>query len=91
MLEIKPTEKFEKDVKKLQKKRRNMDELKRVILKLAQKEPLSPKYKDHQLSGAWRDFRELHISFKPDWLLIYMIHNEQLILQRTGSHDDLFV
>jgi mRNA interferase YafQ len=90
MLDIKPTEKFEKDIKKLKKKRRNMGELKEVIEILANKKPVSPKYKDHQLSGLWKDYRELHVSFTPDWLLIYRIHNEQLILQRTGSHDDLF-
>ena len=90
MLEIKPTEKFEKDIKSLKKKRRNMDALKEVIKILAHEIPISPKYKDHQLSGQWKEYRELHVTFKPDWLLIYRVHDNQLILQRTGSHDDLF-
>ncbi|WP_299296933.1 type II toxin-antitoxin system mRNA interferase toxin, RelE/StbE family, partial [uncultured Mobiluncus sp.] len=35
-------------------------------------------------------FRECHI--KPDWLLIYRIDGNRLILflNRTGSHADLF-
>ncbi|MCL1946006.1 MAG: type II toxin-antitoxin system YafQ family toxin [Chitinivibrionia bacterium] len=91
MLEIKPTEKFEKDIDYLNKKRRNMDELKKAIILLAEQKPIPPKYKDHQLSGEWKQYRELHITWKPDWLLIYRIFGNQLILQRTGSHDDLFM
>ena len=39
---------------------------------------------------GYADFRECHI--KPDWLLIYRIDNEDLLLFlfRTGSHSDLF-
>ena len=48
------------------------------------------KYRDHALVGDYRGFRECHI--EPDWLLIYTISNEKLILTaaRTGSHSDLF-
>jgi mRNA interferase YafQ len=90
MLEIKPTPKFEKDIAYLSKKRRNMDDLKKVIDLLAEQKPLSPKYNDHQLSGGWKQYRELHVSWKPDLLLIYRIQENQLILQRTGSHEELF-
>jgi mRNA interferase YafQ len=90
MLEIKPTDKFEKDIYYLNKKHRNMDELKKTVILLAEQKPIPPKYKDHQLSGEWKQYRELHITWKPDWLLIYRILGSQLILQRTGSHDDLF-
>lgn len=40
--------------------------------------------------GQKREIRELHI--KPDWLLVYIIEDEQLILTliQTGSHADLF-
>ncbi|EAE9612473.1 type II toxin-antitoxin system mRNA interferase toxin, RelE/StbE family, partial [Listeria monocytogenes] len=31
---------------------------------------------------------ECHIS--PDWLLIYMISEDNIILVRTGTHSDLF-
>ena len=31
---------------------------------------LEPKYKDHQLKGELKEYRECHI--EPDWLLVYM-------------------
>jgi len=40
------------------------------------------------LSGSWKHHRECHIM--PDWLLIYRISEEELVLDRTGSHSDLF-
>lgn len=59
-----------------------------VIRKLAQGKSLDPKYKDHSLSGNWKNFRECHI--KPDLLLIYQIKNDTLYLVRLGSHGNLF-
>ena len=61
-----------------------------VIDMLANEQPLPEKYKDHALTGDWKGFRECHI--QPDWLLIYEINNNELILYltRTGSHSDLF-
>ena len=43
-----------------------------------------------QNSKEYKDVRECHI--EPDWLLIYRIKDEVLILElsRTGSHSDLF-
>nr|WP_290762745.1 type II toxin-antitoxin system mRNA interferase toxin, RelE/StbE family [Fibrobacter sp. UBA4297] len=37
-----------------------------------------------------KDFRECHI--EPDWLLMYQIINDELILSATatGTHADLF-
>ena len=51
---------------------------------------LNEKYKDHSLLGRYKDNRECHIN--SDWLLIYKIDNEKLVLPavRTGSHSDLF-
>ena len=51
---------------------------------------LAPKYKDHTLSGNYRNYRECHI--KPDLLLIYKIERAELVLYAVhiGSHSDLF-
>jgi len=49
---------------------------------------LDIKYKDHQLKGELKEFRECHI--KPDLLLIYRIKNNQLELIDIGSHSELF-
>lgn len=51
-------------------------------------EPLPPRLKDHPLTGDWRGWRDLHI--EPDWLLLYKIEGDDLILARTGSYSDLF-
>ncbi|MCX6077388.1 MAG: type II toxin-antitoxin system YafQ family toxin [Campylobacterales bacterium] len=49
---------------------------------------LVEKYKDHQLLGSMKEFRECHV--KPDLLLIYMIENDVLKLVDIGSHSELF-
>jgi mRNA interferase YafQ len=59
-----------------------------IILKLFNEEPLDVKYRDHQLLGLHKNRRECHI--EPDWLLIYKVVEDELILERTGSHSDLF-
>lgn len=64
--------------------------LEEVVTLLAMGEPLPDKNRDHDLSGNWAGYRECHI--RPDWLLIYRIENDVLMLTltRTGSHSDLF-
>lgn len=87
---VKPTNKFQKDLKRAQKRGYNMVLITAVIKKLAAGENLEPRNHDHALSGNWSGCRECHIT--PDWLLIYQIDNEDLILYltRTGTHSDLF-
>lgn len=89
-LEIDFTSKFEKDIKKILKQEKDLKELQSIIDILAESIPLEKKYKDHQLKGKLKDFRDCHI--QPDWLLLYKIDfkNNKLILYRTGSHSDLF-
>lgn len=86
---IKATTRFSKDMKRIQKQGKNLDKLFVVIDKLANGETLEQKYKDHALSGNYEGFRDCHI--EPDWLLIYMYDDGELILylSRTGSHSDL--
>lgn len=87
---VRPTSKFQKDLKRIQKRGYDLRLLKAVIVKLANGEVLEEKYKDHELSGNFISCRECHVT--PDWLLIYEIHEESLILYltRTGTHSDLF-
>lgn len=86
--EIQRTSLFKKDYKRVKKRGYNVDLLKEVISKLAEGEELPPKNKDHSLSGDWEGYRECHI--QPDWLLIYRIIENKLILSltRTGTHND---
>ena len=59
-----------------------------VIEKFLKKEPLESKFKDHNLSGNMNGFRECHI--KNDFLLVYQISNNDLILIDIGNHSQLF-
>jgi len=88
--EIVWTTQFKKDYKLAQKRGGDIALLDDIIRVLAAGEELEPKFRDHNLTGNWSGHRECHI--KPDWLLIYRIEGNDLILilARTGSHSDLF-
>lgn len=90
MLTIKYHKSFKQDYKRIKKQGADISLLEKVIGILQREEPLPAEYLDHQLKGNYTGFRELHI--KPDWLLIYRINGKELllILQRTGSHSELF-
>lgn len=87
---VKPSSKFQKDLKRVEKRGYNLTLISEVIKLLANGEVLPSRYKDHSLSGDYANFRECHIT--PDWLLIYQIDGSELILYltRTGTHSDLF-
>jgi mRNA interferase YafQ len=59
-----------------------------VVNGLAEGRELAPQYNDHPLKGTYRGKRDCHI--EPDWLLIYVIEDDELLLYRTGSHAQLF-
>lgn len=84
MREILYTSQFKKDCKGMQKTAK----LRRVIKKLAAGEKLEKTYRDHKLKGRWNKHRECHIS--GDCLLIYRMTRNELILERLGSHSELF-
>ena len=90
LLELKMTAQFRKDLKHMVKRKLDIDLLDVIIQTLRERKPLDPKHRDHALIGDYAGFRECHI--QPDWLLIYLIDGENLILtaSRTGTHSDLF-
>ena len=90
MYTVKPTVKFQKDLKRAEKRGYKIDLLTAVIKKLAAGKALDESNNDHPLKGKFKGCRECHIT--PDWLLIYEIVNDTLILYltRTGTHADLF-
>ena len=90
MYSIEFTNKMKRDVKRMRKRGKDMNKLTRVLELLASGEVLPVKYRDHSLTGSLHDFRELHI--EPDWLLVYQIHDDILVLTATGTgtHSDLF-
>ena len=90
---IKWSSRFKKDYKLAMKRGYNislLDEVIKLIAKGNQQKRLVEDYEDHDLSGDWKGHRELHIL--PDWLLIYYIEDNTLVLNltRTGTHSDLF-
>ena len=84
------TSRFKKDYKLAIKRNLNIELLDDVIRMLAAEQTLPEEYNDHQLTGNLKDYRECHI--QPDWLLVYKVLQETLILKliRTGTHSDLF-
>lgn len=92
MLKAEFTGQFKKDYKLAIKRGCDPKELETVITLLVNEQSLPEKYRDHALTNSrnYMDMRECHI--EPDWLLVYKILKETLILRliRTGSHSDLF-
>jgi len=88
MLKIRYSSKFKKDFKLVQKKGYDINLFEEIIFLLCNENPLPPKHKDHSLSGSYLGFRECHIA--PDWLLIYKIEKEILILSLTRTGTEKF-
>lgn len=88
--EVVSTSRFKKDLKLMVKRGVKMDLLEEVVNQLADGKELPEKNKDHALTGSWVNHRECHVL--PDWLLIYKIEEDCLVLTltRTGSHSGLF-
>lgn len=88
--DIQFTTQFKKDLKLAKKQNRNLDKLFEVIEVLAGGGILEPKFRDHSLTGRYKGTRECHI--EPDWLLIYEICDDVLVLMiyRAGTHSELF-
>ncbi len=82
------TSQFKKDLKRLTKRGKDIAKLKSLVTLIAQDLPLEDRYKDHPLVGNWLGSHDCHI--EPDWLLIYRLSENELFLERTGSHADLF-
>ena len=88
MREIYQTSQFKKDIKRINKRGKDLSKLKEITRIIANGEGLEDRHRDHALSGNWAGSRDCHI--EPDWILIYRVDAESLFLERTGSHSDLF-
>ena len=88
MLKLSTTTKFNKDIKICKKRNYDLNLLYSVVDTLRIPAQLPIKNQDHSLKGNLSNKRECHIT--PDWLLIYRIKDDELILDRTGTHADLF-
>lgn len=91
--EVKYTSTFKKNLKKLTKQNKNLDEMFSLIERIANKEKLEHKFKNHKLRDGknYKNCFECHI--EPDWLLIYQYNEDNLILLlvNSGTHSELFI
>ena len=82
------TTQFERDLRLLQRRGKDIEKLKQLLEALINEEPLAEHNRDHPLKGNYRNRRECHL--EPDWLLIYKLYNDEIIFERTGTHSDLY-
>lgn len=82
------TSQFKQDYKRMMKRGRQSNEFRTVIEQIALGQQLAARHRDHELIGQYSGTRECHI--EPDWLLIYELSEDELVLIRTGTHADLF-
>jgi mRNA interferase YafQ len=82
------THQFEKDVKRMQRRGKNLEKIKIIICSLIAEDNLDPLHEDHNLIGNWQGRRECRI--ESDWLLIYKLEEGRVVFERTGTHSDLF-
>ncbi len=87
-LKIQTQRSFERDLKKMKKRGKNILKLKAILNILSDGKKVPEKYRNHKLVGNYKGYFELHI--EPDWLLIYKKTKTTLIFERTGTHSDLF-
>lgn len=88
MLNSVTTKRFEKDVKLVRKRGKDLSKMHIVMQLLLEEKKLPSNYSDHWLTGNYHKRKECHI--EPDWLLIYKPGKKEIIFERTGSHSDLF-
>jgi mRNA interferase YafQ len=83
---------MKRDVKRLKKHKYDMEKLTKTLNLLLEEKPLPPEFHYHQLKGKLSDFRECHVDGEGDWLLMYQVFEDELVLSAsaTGTHQDLF-
>jgi mRNA interferase YafQ len=88
MLTLVTTHKFDRGAKRMVRRGKNWSKMETVVDLLLHERPLDLRCHDHKLSGELEGRRECHI--EPNWLLVYIPTSTHLILERTGTHSDLF-
>jgi mRNA interferase YafQ len=79
---------FEKDLRRAEKQGRDLDKLEAIVNLLQAQEELPARCRPHRLSGDWSGHWDCHVG--PDWVLLYIATEKELILVRTGSHSEIF-
>ena len=82
------TKQFKRDMKRGQRQNRNIEQFKLIACELLAGRMLDPIFRDHKLTGNYKERRECHV--ESDWLLIYKQEGDRLVFERIGSHSELF-
>jgi len=82
------TNQFQKDLKLMIRRGRPVAKFKEAASRLISQEPLDARYRNHKLTGNFKNRWECHL--EPDWLLVYKLFGDEIIFERTGTHSDLF-
>jgi mRNA interferase YafQ len=82
------TQSFQNDVKRMRQNNYDENSLWKSVKLLQKGKPIPYKYDDHPLRTKYKGYRCFHI--ENDWILIYKNEKKTLILERTGTHSDLF-
>jgi mRNA interferase YafQ len=91
MKNLKTTNRFEKELFKMLKRGKSScdpEDYKKIQNILLSGSAIPEKYCDHKLQGNMKGFRGLHIN--PDWVLVYRTDSDNVYMQRTGTHTDIF-
>ncbi len=87
-MKLSQTSQFKKDIRQQIRQGKDRNKIVAVVELLLAGNPLPPQNHDHPLKGTWKGRRDCHI--EPDWILIYRRTEDELRLERTGTHSDLF-
>jgi mRNA interferase YafQ len=87
-LAVRTTNSFERDLRRAKKQGKDLDKMEAVVNLLQIGATLPARCRPHPLRGNWTGFWDCHV--EPDWILLYRVTEEALVLVRTGSHAELF-
>jgi mRNA interferase YafQ len=79
---------FRRDLKRIKRRGYRLDALDAIVTAIRRGQRLASSARAHPLQGEWRGYWECHVA--PDWLVIYKVTDEEVLLARTGTHADLF-
>jgi mRNA interferase YafQ len=86
--EIDYGKRFAKSMELAKRRKKDLAKIFTIIEMLRRNESIPARHRNHKLTGNYEGYWELHI--EPDWLLIYKMTKDKLILADTGTHADLF-
>ena len=88
MKALRSTGPFRRDFKRIARRGYDLSLFETLIDRLRNDQPLPVSARPHPLKGEWAKYMDCHI--QPDWILIYQVEADEIVLARTGTHADLF-